>query len=276
MNIKQLQLLLNQDEDPTLEFKREWYKLQTNDEARDRLKGELIKDVLALANGSVASAGKDAYLIIGVDDKRNAEGSRELYDIGESIPASTTIIDIVKSASEPPLSYIEVVRFTVSGKRIFAIVIPPSPHLHETTRKISTSSQTYSEHIVFIRHNDSVAIASAKEREALQKAKQRHFAETRKVPPVRFGAMIGAIIGAFIFMQIGQQQYSAQGGGIVGTIIGAIFGGLMGGMLGSIYKDANEIKSSWRVASKQKRVVGTLIAIAMLIVVIGFLLLTKR
>src|SRR5258706_3315237 len=138
MNVEQLKLLLQQDEGPTLEFKREWYKIDAKGEAKNRKKGELVKDILALANGNAYSAGELAYQVMGVNNEFNVDGCRELTDVGNNVPNSAPILSIVRAYSDPPLENVEVVPYTIDGKRIFVIIIPPTPHLYETTRKIDT------------------------------------------------------------------------------------------------------------------------------------------
>jgi hypothetical protein len=82
MDLNQLRNLLTQDEYGRLEFKREWYKLDSeNSETKKRERGELTKDVLSLANGNIIVAGEEAYLIIGADPKIEADGRRATHDV---------------------------------------------------------------------------------------------------------------------------------------------------------------------------------------------------
>jgi len=63
--------LLNTKENPKLDFKRQWYK-------EPDVKTELIKDIIALANGNIHTIGQNSFLIIGV--KENVNGN-EFYDV---------------------------------------------------------------------------------------------------------------------------------------------------------------------------------------------------
>ena len=80
MDTGELQRLLQQPEGLKLDFKREIYKIDKsaypNAEGRKREWNEFIKDILALANGNTGVADKQAYLIIGADDKLDSTGRK--------------------------------------------------------------------------------------------------------------------------------------------------------------------------------------------------------
>ena len=61
-----ISLLLNREESPILEFKRQWYwdDSTPSNEMSDKW-GELLKDIIALANGYLNRAGECRYLIFG-------------------------------------------------------------------------------------------------------------------------------------------------------------------------------------------------------------------
>lgn len=61
--------LLEKEEYPILEFKRQWYwdDLTTANEMADKW-GELIKDLISLSNGYINSVGAHRYLIIGFSE----------------------------------------------------------------------------------------------------------------------------------------------------------------------------------------------------------------
>lgn len=77
VNPDQLRALLSKPEAATLDFKREFYKLNDPDQlTKEKQRGEFTKDILALANGNAANAGETAYLIIGADDAFVVLGSQ--------------------------------------------------------------------------------------------------------------------------------------------------------------------------------------------------------
>ena len=84
MDSEELGELLRQPEGLKLDFKSEFYKIDHPDNNVKKLHwDEFIKDILALANGNVGVAGQTAHLIIGVGDKLKADGTRDLYDVGD-------------------------------------------------------------------------------------------------------------------------------------------------------------------------------------------------
>ena len=175
MDIDKLRQLLREPEpeDLKLDFKRKLYSIYNNDKKiRDEQWDELIKDILALANGNVGTAGQSGYLIFGVADELNEQGFRDLYDVGEINLSSAQILQKVNSICNPSLPNLYIKTFIIEGKRILAIIIPPTPHLHETTRRLKTPKTIYQENTVFIRRNEGIGLASTVERQAIQAEKQ--------------------------------------------------------------------------------------------------------
>lgn len=246
MDAEQLRLLLSQNEGPSLEFKRDFYKIDSSDgETKRRQRDELIKDILSLANGNASVAGESAYLIIGADDALNADGSRDLYDVGELTLSPKRILQLVSSACDPPLEDIWCETVELEGRRILVITIPPTPHLYETTRKLETPSQTVTEHVVFVRHNENIDVASARERAAILELKRIRFAEMKNVPPILFGAGIGAVVGGLTAASLVERTSDTKEGKIGGGIGGMLVGATLGGLIGNTYKDLREIQSYW-------------------------------
>ena len=69
MDIEQLTTLIEQKENPKLDFKRQWYWNDTTPINKlEELWGECIKDILALTNGNPHNVNETAYLIIGIED----------------------------------------------------------------------------------------------------------------------------------------------------------------------------------------------------------------
>lgn len=244
-----LALFLTQNESPTLEFKREWYKLEGDSTAAARQKDELVKDILALANGNAEVVGETSFLVIGAGDHREADGSRRVYDLGDSVPSPGQILDIVRAAASPPLAYLEVQPFQVGEARLFAVAIPPSPHIHETTRKL----QTYSKYAVFIRKGDEVDLASEGEREVLRKLKGVLLAEATNPPATAFGALVGATIGGYLLARVGSKITRSKEGTIAGAIVGPIFGGLFGALIGSAHQLIKVAGREFLLASPTRR-----------------------
>lgn len=245
MDTKQLKQLLQQPESPTLEFKQELKIYSKGDGAR-RERDELKRDLLSLANGNARVAGETKHLVIGRVDQPMADGRYELLDVGDKHPSADDLLKMLAQCCYPPLDTIYSDLMHVDGKRLLVITVPATPYLHETTKELNTPKRTYTEHTVFMRRDESIAIASARERSEMRRAKQRYFDERDNVPPRAFGAAVGAILLAPVSRQ---QAKKSLGYGPVGQVIagalGSLVGAFMGGMLGNIYKDIRDMKRWW-------------------------------
>ena len=260
MDIEQL---LARDESATLDFKGKWYQLDSTDtKTRTRQKGELIKDVLSLANGNTNVAGETAYLVIGVSDERGEDGKREI--VGVENPERMTrerILDIVNAVASPHLADIECNVVSAEQKNVVVITIYPSPHVHETTRKLQTPKRDFDEYTVFVRHGSGIRTASTKERIALAEIKKFRFEESRNVHPGRFGMGLGAAMGAMLIPPMAERIHGKKEGYFAGLLAGPIVGGFLGGILGSTFQDVRSIKSMWPRLSTQYRVFGVALSI---------------
>jgi hypothetical protein len=245
MEAERLRTLLRQDESATLEFKREPYAIDSPDsETKKRQRHELVKDILALANGNAIVAGEIAYLIIGADDRLNPDGSRALYDIGENNLSAKRILDIVNPYCAPHMEDLLSETVQLGSECLNVVTLPPTPHLYETTQKLEPStSGSVSEFVVFTRQNSGVKIASARERDAIARLKRSRFDETRNPPPEPFGALVGAIIGAGIAADLGDRINEERKGKPVWRATGGIVGGISGWLLGRLYRGLLDFKS---------------------------------
>lgn len=168
-----------------VDFKIEFYKInepkpqapsdiQAWKGAKDLQWGELIKDVLSLANGNIGTAGEYGYLIIGADDKLKSDGTLNLRDVGDSTPTNKEILEKVNSFCDPYLHdlYCDIIK--VEGKRLLAISIPPSPYVHRLSKQLKTPKKEFSPHAALVRRGDGeeIYVASIKEQEAIEKEKQ--------------------------------------------------------------------------------------------------------
>ena len=252
MDLQHLRALLSQQENARLEFKQAWYKLNDPDkETQKRQRGELVRDILSLANGNASVVGDTAYLIIGVADTRNNDGTRDLFDIQDPLITPVDLLNKVNQYSDPPIDALTSHAIHLDRKRLIIIALPPSPHLHETTKKLDAVA-TYDKHTVFIRHNERIDTASAKERAAIMKLKQLHFEYTLRPKPRIFGAGVGALTGGVSASAALYKEPVARrvGAGIAGGIMGSICGAL----LGDTYQEVMMVKPDWDRATPREKV----------------------
>jgi hypothetical protein len=206
MTSEELLELLERPEGLKLDFKREYKLSSTPPSGVDRQEwnrlvngqwDELIKDVIALTNGNVGTAGESGFLVIGADDELPARGARKIYDISHLNLTTQQVLARVNSACDPPLSDIVCESVTQAGKQVYVITIPFSPHFHETSRRLVIrkgvfdasgalrhieEGQTYTARTGFIRRGENVFPATADERQAIVRDKrsflQRIVAQT--------------------------------------------------------------------------------------------------
>lgn len=270
MEEAKLRLLLNQKESGSLEFKRELHKVYDSDKKRKEFqRDELRRDILSLANGNATSAGETAYFIIGADNKLNDEGNRNLYDVGAQVLNKKPelnekqLLDWVNPICDPPLDAIRCNLVEIEGKKLFVITIPPTPYLHETTKRLQTSSKKiYSERTAFIRRDEGIRPASAKERETILTLKRIRLQEKRNVPPIQYGIVIGVLLGGTIMASVAPKiiienenvNVNVPMAVIISLIVGSFTGGFLGGSMGYAYRDFISIKPGWALASPKRRI----------------------
>jgi hypothetical protein len=255
-SIEFLNNLLAKDESPTLDFKRKPYQIYSEDGVvKEKQRGEMIKDILALANGNSVVAGDTAYLVIGADDKKKPDGTRALFDAGNHRLTPRNILDILNPACEPALEDIFCDEVQIDGKRILVITITPTPYLHETTRRLETSDSFFSERTAFVRHNETVRVASARERDAIGQIKRFRFGERRNPPGVPFGILLGGAVGGIMGYSTSKgtkknSEIADEAYGVAGSFLGIT----LGWSVASIYKNFYEIRSNWHRVPSNLRI----------------------
>lgn len=260
MNEITLKNLINKQEGASLEFKRQWYDLENpNPKKAESDKGEMIKDILSLVNGNTNVAGETSYLIIGVSNEVDKNGNRELFDVTSQKPITRQrILDIVNTFCDPSIEDILCDEVSFKGKQLLLITILPSPHVHETVKRLKTAKITYDEFTVFVRHAEGVRTASTKERLALQQIKKLRFSETKNVPPVSFGAFLGALVmgmmGPKILAKPNDSKEQVRTNAIASAGVGAFFGG----MVGLNYHQIKTFFGEWKLATPKGKVISAM------------------
>jgi hypothetical protein len=151
MEVDKLKLLISQNENAKLEFKEQWYhKSQKN---------EMIKDIIALANGNPQTVGEEAYLIIGVEDKtKNIKGVNLLKSIAE---LEQEVLQNINNYATPPITDISFDdSFNINGKKILVITIPTHNYLVYLSKDLQTKRRTERRNSAFYREGEMISIAS--------------------------------------------------------------------------------------------------------------------
>ncbi len=270
MELKKLFQLLSQKEGANLEFKRQFYDIYGDDkEAKRRQKHEMIKDIISLANGNESVAGESSYLIVGADNGVNELGYRNLFDISETkIPSEIELLGMVNAFCEPAISELKCHIFEIDSKKLLVIEIPPSPHLHETTEKLETPSQTYSRFVTLVRHNEGVVIAAAKQRDAIQRLKQVKIAEIEN-PPDLVGGLVGFTLG---YITGGVSPFPLTSDLSLNEEISPFAGGVMGSIYGYLIGKSHHIK--YKIQKENPQYLGLIEVIWYVVVLLsGFITL---
>jgi len=151
VDTNKLKLLISQNENAKLEFKEQWYhKSQKN---------EMIKDIIALANGNPQTVGEEAYLIIGVEDKtKNIKGVNLLKSIAE---LEQEVLQNINNYATPPITDISFDdSFNINGKKILVITIPTHNYLVYLSKDLQTKRRTERRNSAFYREGEMISIAS--------------------------------------------------------------------------------------------------------------------
>lgn len=278
--------LLLREEGVNLDFKSEMYKIYCgNIEGEKRHKGELIKDILALANRNVGYVGDTSYLIIGVGNQQDEDGNRELYNITNRLPEQKDLLTLINSHCDPPVEDLFCQSILIDNNTLWVLKIPPTRYLHETTKELwckavqgsdsdirkkkQDGDARYSIRTAFIRSGESIRIATMKERVAIEKAKEKYFQEKKGISPVFFGILLGVLVGSPMLTNIGSLLgYNPTSMFFFGFILFGIFGGIMGHYI-------NEFQNIWldyhKYNAKQKLalIIISVIVIAIILFIYG-------
>lgn len=158
MNRRRIRRLLDEPESNTLDFKREQYRLITDED-----KGEFIKDILAFAN---APRAKDAHIIIGVSEEPRPPHA--LTGIAEPLH-DHHLQQLVNTKLNRPVAF-SYQALELDGVVVGVITILRSQHPpHHLTRDFGKLRKD----TVYIRHGSSTAIATPDEIRSLSQPKRQ-------------------------------------------------------------------------------------------------------
>jgi len=171
-----ISLLLQRDESPILEFKRQWYwdDSTPSDEMADKW-GELLKDIISLANGYLNCTGEHRYLIVGFSEKEKAlynvefNKIKKLKDLGGF---KKSLLEKLESCTKPALLDININTITIESTDLLVFEIPCPTCLIELKRELKTKTRCLDEGAVLVRKGqktDEVRTATPDEIESLKK-----------------------------------------------------------------------------------------------------------
>ncbi len=169
-----IEILLEGKESPILEFKRQWYwDAQTPDSEMADKWGELVKDIISLANGYLDNVGSHRYLIIGFSECESKtyhvdiENIKHLHNI---INFKKTIIQKLEKYTSPSLVNLNIESIPINGHTLLVFEIPSPTHLTELKSTLKTKTRQIDEGGVLVRkgqNSDEIRTATPKEIECL-------------------------------------------------------------------------------------------------------------
>lgn len=173
-------IIQDSNENPILEFKREWYWNENDIDKNDPKKwGEFLKDILGLANAYLGYVGEIRYLIIGVSesDRTIHEVDSEKFILLKDLKKLYKIVTgKIEGHATLALPKIEIYWKNFEQKQILVIEIPSPPRLIVLTKDLQTKTKIFAPGTVLIRKGDSVSVASPSDFNDLE----NEFSEYRK------------------------------------------------------------------------------------------------
>ncbi|KJZ09753.1 hypothetical protein TW85_20905 [Marinomonas sp. S3726] len=170
-----ISLLLKKEESPTLEFKRQWYwNDSTIKEDMSDKWGELIKDIISLANGYINKVGEYRYLIFGFSEEDKHIYSVNYDDIKQLKNLSKfkkILVQKLEGYTKPALIDINIQFVPIESKYLLVFEIPSPVNLIELKKELKTKTRHLDEGAVLIRkgqHTDEVRTAAPNEIENLK------------------------------------------------------------------------------------------------------------
>ena len=150
-----ISVLLKKEESPTVEFKRQWYwdDSTPSEEMSDKW-GELLKDLISLANGYLNKVGEYRYLVFGF-----SEEEKKTYDINldkiKQLKNITSfkrlLLQKLESCTKPTFLDFNVEFVVVDSNTLLVFEIPSPINLIELKRTLKTKTRHLDEGAVLVR-----------------------------------------------------------------------------------------------------------------------------
>jgi hypothetical protein len=191
MDIIQLKALLQEVENPKVEFKSKWYC--NTDQLDDKGWGEFLKDLVSLANGNVGYTEQNGYLIVGASDTDPNVGElRDTFHV-ESYGMLSNLQKLreitlrkLREICSPPLSDIKIYFLEVEeNKNLLAIEIPAPIDVLKLDRDLNTRGMRFKKGTVLIRVGQDISVADPTEISTLkQEYCQKHHKKEEVIQQV--------------------------------------------------------------------------------------------
>ena len=172
---EEISLLLEKEESPTLEFKKQWYWDDTTPpgEMSDKW-GELIKDLISLANGYINKVGQHRYLIFGFSETERIISNVDISSIKQLknlAKFKKNLLQRMEKYTKPSLLELNVEMVMLDSDALLVFEIPCPTHLVELKNELKTKTRHLDEGAVLVRKgqkSDEVRTATPDEIERLK------------------------------------------------------------------------------------------------------------
>ena len=155
MTKEELQTIIDQGETSKVDFKRQWYK-------KEDLKGEFVKDMLALANGDIHSVEQTSYLIIGVEDESKKAFKFDDSTIPRSLDKLTQqLLEILNNYSQPEFLSLDIKWVDYDNQEVLVLSVAPHGRLISLSKDLQLKKGTDKKGTVYYRIGENIRVASA-------------------------------------------------------------------------------------------------------------------
>jgi hypothetical protein len=170
-----ISLLLKKEESPTLEFKRQWYWNDStpSEDMADKW-GELLKDLISLANGYINKVGEYRYLIFGFSEEEKKTYRLELDEVKQLKNLKNfkkSLLQKMERYTRPAFLDINIKTVSIDSNVLLVFEIPSPINLIELKSELKTKTRHLDEGAVLVRKGqktDEIRTATPDEIENLK------------------------------------------------------------------------------------------------------------
>lgn len=160
-----LEQLIEQKENPKLDFKRQWYWSDNTQTSKlEELWGECIKDILALTNGNPHNVNEPAYLIIGIEDESKKicqfDFPKDKKKVLNESKLQQTLLSKLNTYSQPEFTALNVEYIDFEENKVIVISIPAREKLLALSKNLRHKSGIDKKGITYYRIGEEIRVAS--------------------------------------------------------------------------------------------------------------------
>ncbi|QQZ27530.1 ATP-binding protein [Thiothrix subterranea] len=156
------ELILKKEGDK-LDFKQTWYD--------EHNKGELVKDIISLANGSIHSIGQDGYLLVGINEVTKDTINVQVTDKSGKIKSESKLHDeltqLVKNHTNKPLK-LDLKYFKVNENNLIIVKVYANNYIVYLEKELQGKGKRFSKGYLIYRVDSLVEEATEEVRQEFE------------------------------------------------------------------------------------------------------------